>query len=103
MAHRVSPEVTLELDDIWLYVARNSGSMDIADRLIDSITSRFHLIVSFPDLGRRRDWDLKPGIHALALRVPQCLYPAGSAQPDLSALSIGDSAEIRLPLCMWQP
>jgi hypothetical protein len=38
MAHRRAPEADTELDDIWLYIAKKSGSMDIADRLIDSIT-----------------------------------------------------------------
>lgn len=41
MAHRLAPEVESELDDIWYYIARESGSIEIADRLIDSITARF--------------------------------------------------------------
>jgi hypothetical protein len=41
MAHRLSPEAEADLDDIWFYVARESGSLEIADRLIDSITQRF--------------------------------------------------------------
>jgi plasmid stabilization system protein ParE len=27
MAHRVAPQAETDLDDIWLYVARESGSM----------------------------------------------------------------------------
>jgi len=38
---RLLPEAEYELDDIWLYVARESGSADIASRLIDTITERF--------------------------------------------------------------
>jgi hypothetical protein len=38
MAHRVAPQAGTDLDDIWLYVARESGSMDVATRLIDAIT-----------------------------------------------------------------
>jgi len=41
MAHRLAPQVAVELDDIWYYIARDSGSIEIADRLIDSITDRF--------------------------------------------------------------
>jgi hypothetical protein len=41
MAHRVASEA--EPDNIWYYVAKESGSIDIADRLIDSISARFHL------------------------------------------------------------
>ena len=33
---RLSPEAEADLDDIWLYVARESGSIDAANRLIDS-------------------------------------------------------------------
>jgi|ERR1039458_2817357 hypothetical protein len=41
MAHRVAPRAEAYLDDIWLYVAKESASMDVATRLIDSITGRF--------------------------------------------------------------
>jgi len=43
MAHRLVPEAESDLDDIWLYIAKRSGSMDIADRLVDSISDRFYL------------------------------------------------------------
>jgi hypothetical protein len=32
MAHRVAPQAEAELDDIWYYVAKESGSIAIADR-----------------------------------------------------------------------
>jgi plasmid stabilization system protein ParE len=43
MRHRRSPLADSDLDDIWYYVASQSGSADIADRLIGSITDRFLL------------------------------------------------------------
>jgi plasmid stabilization system protein ParE len=46
MAHRVSPQAERDLDDIWYYVAKESGSIEIANRLIDSITHRFFLLAS---------------------------------------------------------
>jgi len=46
MAHRVAEEVDVELDDIWLYIALQSGSIEIADKIVDSIT------VCFTALGR---------------------------------------------------
>jgi len=52
MAHRVSSRAESDLDDIWLYVAKESGSIDIADRLIDTITERFLLLAGFPFVGR---------------------------------------------------
>jgi plasmid stabilization system protein ParE len=44
MPHRLAPEVETELDDIWRYIAAESGSVEIADRVIDSITDRFFLL-----------------------------------------------------------
>jgi len=43
MAHRVARPAANDLDEIWYYVAKESGSVEIADRLIDSITNRFLL------------------------------------------------------------
>jgi toxin ParE1/3/4 len=36
--------------------------MDIADRLIGSISDRFFRLASHPHLGRARDEDLRPGL-----------------------------------------
>jgi toxin ParE1/3/4 len=63
MAHRLAPQVEFELDDIWYYVARESGSIEIADRLIDAITDRFHLLASHPYVGRLRE-DLRPELRS---------------------------------------
>jgi plasmid stabilization system protein ParE len=54
MAHRVAAEAEAELDNIWYYVATESGSVEIADRLIDSITERFYLLACYPHIGRQR-------------------------------------------------
>jgi toxin ParE1/3/4 len=61
---RVSPEAESELDEIWLYVARASGSEEIASRVVDRITDRFWLLAQHPYLGRRRE-DLRPGLRSL--------------------------------------
>jgi toxin ParE1/3/4 len=57
MAHRVSQRAETDLDDIWYYIAKESGSIEIANRLIDSITNRFLLLASHPHLGRSREDD----------------------------------------------
>jgi toxin ParE1/3/4 len=62
MNHRRSPLADSDLDEIWYYVASQSGSMDVADRLIGSITDRFFLLASYPNLGRARDEDLRHGL-----------------------------------------
>ena len=61
MAHRVAQRATNDLDEIWYYVVKESGSVEIADRLIDSITARFLLLASHPHLGRSRDDDFGVG------------------------------------------
>lgn len=58
MAHRLAPEAETDLDDIWLYTAQESGDVEIADRLIDSITHRFFLLATHLHIGRRREHDL---------------------------------------------
>lgn len=68
MGHRLAPQADSDLDSIWQHVATTSGSMDIADRLIDSITDRFLLLASHPNVGRPRDHDLRPGLRS---------FPAG--------------------------
>jgi plasmid stabilization system protein ParE len=62
MAHRLAPGAEVELDEIWLWTAKESGSVDIADRLIDSITERLFLLARYPHMGRPRDNDLRPGL-----------------------------------------
>jgi toxin ParE1/3/4 len=61
MTHRVAPTAERDLDDIWLYVAKDSGGIEIANRLIESITDRFFLLAGFPYIGRSRDEDFGPG------------------------------------------
>ena len=67
MAHRVAPRAESDLNDIWLYVAKESGSIEIANRLIDTITDRFFTLASFPFIGRSREEDFGPGHRSLAV------------------------------------
>ena len=61
MAHRLSPRAQADIDDIAYYVALESGSLETADRLLESIYRRFLLLGEYPHAGRRRD-DLRPGL-----------------------------------------
>lgn len=63
---RLSPEAESELDEIWLYIARASSSVDIANRVVENITDRFWLLAQHPYIGRRRDDDLSPGLRSLS-------------------------------------
>jgi toxin ParE1/3/4 len=67
MAHRVAPRAEADLDDIWFYLARESASMDVATRLIDSITGRFFFLATFPYVGRARDEDFGAGLRSFAI------------------------------------
>jgi toxin ParE1/3/4 len=74
MAHRLAPEAETELDDIWYYLAKESYSIETADRVIDSITHNFFLRATHPHLGRRRDEDLRPGLRSFAAGEYVILY-----------------------------
>jgi len=63
MVHYVSAKAERYLDEIWLYVAEQSGSSDLADRLIRSLTHRFYLLGDRPFLGRLRP-DLRMGLRS---------------------------------------
>jgi toxin ParE1/3/4 len=65
---RLAPEAEAELDDIWLYIARASGSIDVATRVVESIAEHFWLLAQYAYLGRARDEDLRPGLRS---------FPAG--------------------------
>jgi plasmid stabilization system protein ParE len=60
MAHRVALQAEADLENIWVYTASESGNVEIADRVIDSITQRFFLLSRNPRIGRRRDKELRP-------------------------------------------
>jgi toxin ParE1/3/4 len=67
MAHRVAPHAAADLDDIWFYVAKESGSREIANHLIDTITDRFLLLARFPHIGRSRDENFGMGCRSVAV------------------------------------
>jgi toxin ParE1/3/4 len=74
MRHRRSPQADSDLDGIWHYVATKSGSVEIADRLIDSITDRFFLLANHPHIGRARDEDLRPGLRSFPVGEYVIIY-----------------------------
>jgi toxin ParE1/3/4 len=72
MAHRLAPEAEADLDKLWYYVASNS-SIEVADRLVDSLATRFFLLGTHPRAGRRRD-DLWPGMRVFPVGDYVVLY-----------------------------
>jgi toxin ParE1/3/4 len=73
MAHRLAPQAEADLDDIAYYVFRETGSIEIAERLIDSITDRFALLGKYPHAGRHRD-DLRQGLRGFPVGRYVILY-----------------------------
>jgi len=74
MPHRIAPYAEAELDGIWNYIAIESGSFEIADRVVDSITERFFLLARYPHVGRRRDEDLRPGLRTFVAKEYVIIY-----------------------------
>ncbi len=67
MNFRVALQAESDLDEIWYFLATQSSSIDVADRVIDSITARFALVARQPYIGRRRDEDLRPGVRSFVV------------------------------------
>jgi toxin ParE1/3/4 len=60
MRYRVSTDAEQDLTEIFLYWAKRAG-LNVADRLIDSITERFWLLGEHPDAGVSSD-DVAAGV-----------------------------------------
>ena len=68
------PVVQAELDGIWLYVATESGSVEIAKREIEEIEDGFWLLAGNPRAGRRRDHDLRANVRSFPVGEYVILY-----------------------------
>jgi toxin ParE1/3/4 len=73
MGHLRAPSADSDLDEIWYYVASESGSADRADRFVASLTERFYLLSKNPYIGRSRD-DLRPGLRSFAVYQYVIIY-----------------------------
>ena len=60
MRYRVTRLAEQDLDEIFLYWARRA-SLEVADRITDSIVDRFWLLGEHPDAGRRSE-DIAAGV-----------------------------------------
>ena len=60
--------------------------MEIADRVIDSITDTIALLARYPHLGRKRDRDLRPGLRSFPVGEYIILYRSDGA--DVSILRV---------------
>lgn len=79
MAHVLSREAAAELDQIWYHIAKESGSPDRADRLVDALTERFQLLSTYPRIGRERP-DLRTGLRSFAVGTHVIIYRVDSSE-----------------------
>jgi toxin ParE1/3/4 len=63
MAYRLTRDAEAGLDEIWSYIAQESGVPDIAHHLVKSIAERFDVLAARPRMGRARN-DLRRGLRS---------------------------------------
>jgi hypothetical protein len=51
MEHRVSPEAGRDLNEIWLFIAKDSRSMELASKMVGTLAYGFVQFAGFPSLG----------------------------------------------------
>jgi plasmid stabilization system protein ParE len=74
MKHFLSPAAAAELDEIWWFVAFESGNPETADRLVDLITERFFLLALHPQMGRRLNHRTHPELRTFPVAGFVILY-----------------------------
>ena len=67
MRIRLAPQARTDLDEIWLYVARESGSPEIATRHIESMARGFGILAKFPFIGRSLEASKRPDVRTIAV------------------------------------
>jgi toxin ParE1/3/4 len=60
MYYSISPRAVADLDEIWDYIAQESGNPAAATRVVRQITRVFPEIGKYPYIGRSREADLGP-------------------------------------------
>ena len=62
---RTSRRASRDLDEVWLWIARDSP--EVASRFVDEIIDKFPILAAYPRLGRSRP-DLGPSILSFPFR-----------------------------------
>ncbi len=69
--YRLSRRAKRDLDEIWLYIARDS--IDSANRFLELLTDRFPLLADSPGMGRLRE-DLQPKLRSFPVKKYLIFY-----------------------------
>jgi toxin ParE1/3/4 len=80
MRIRIAPHARADLDEIWLYIARESNSSSIATRTIASIADKFGLFARFPHLGKSLESDMRPNIRTFPVSSYMIFYSAKQSE-----------------------
>ena len=94
MAHRVASDAEADLQAIWYYVATESSSVAIADRLIDSLTNRFLLLATHSYLGRSRVQDF--GFEARSFPVASTSSSTSSKAQTYSSFASSTDGDLEI-------
>ena len=98
MTHKLSPAAKLDLDDIWLYIAMESNSVEFAEQTIANITARFYLLAHHPYIGRRRDEDLRPGMRSFPIDRHVIIYRVKNGEVLILRVIDGRREYLNMPL-----
>jgi toxin ParE1/3/4 len=79
MRIRLAPQARSDLDAIWLYIARDSGSEDAATKVVESISLKFALFARFPFIGKTLGLDKHPEVRTFAA-PPHLIFYRPSAE-----------------------
>ncbi|HXE14668.1 MAG TPA: type II toxin-antitoxin system RelE/ParE family toxin [Bryobacteraceae bacterium] len=78
----LSERAERDLDEAWFYIARESGSTDVATRVVDDIYRRFWFLAENPYGGRGRDEDLRPELRSFPADQYTVIYRVGKNDED---------------------
>jgi toxin ParE1/3/4 len=81
MRYRVSKDAERDLDEIFVYWAKRA-SLEVADRLIDSITDRFWLLGEDPDAGKPAE-EIAAGVKCFPAGKYLIYYRKGARRTDI--------------------
>lgn len=75
----MSPEAEADLDDIWIFVARESQNVEMANRVIDTLMARLWILGQHPQIGRRRELELRADLRSFAIGQHVVIYRVDDA------------------------
>lgn len=72
---RITRIARRELDEIWAFIAQNSGSIETAEHVLDEVTGSMRKLAQMPGMGAMRD-ELEPGLRSFPVHNYLIFYRA---------------------------